>query len=70
MKTDLEILLDTVEDLLKYGEHEGPCVFESSHACKLHIENVLRREAAVKESLKLFREGYLIGVCNPDETVL
>jgi hypothetical protein len=66
MKDKLEILLDTVEDFLKLGEHEGPCEFYDSpiSACKFHVENFLRREAAMKAALALYRP------CKPTENVL
>ena len=61
MRTDLGTLLDAAEDMLNFGEHEGPCApydpYDSTPnaACRLHIENTLRRQANLIIAINLFR---------------
>lgn len=54
--TDAMLLANAVRELLKGGEHEGPCTneddFEGNRACDLHIETCKRREKEAEELLR------------------
>jgi len=53
-RTDLNSALTVIEELLKGGEHEGPCtnVDDPFDSCELHVEASRAREDRAREFLK------------------
>jgi hypothetical protein len=52
---DHEKLIAALKEMLKYGEHDGPCDNENDFEygpCNLHIAAANRREVSARELLK------------------
>lgn len=65
---DFDNLLTAVAELLKFGQHEGPCDGSPEQHCFKHIDATTARIEKAETALKTFMPEY--GTCIPDVTVI